>query len=969
MKKKGNGKKVISLMLAAMLAGGLTACADAEQTGGDINQNGTESTSSTGENTDNTENTVYALTEENTNKELTMNNQPEAPYWFPSTLLEWEPEEDEDFQFNVGTVPLAERADIDKLETVNATQNKETKVMALSIMNGSTSGNAPHGLNIMEANTFTYWQYVDTLVYWGGSSGEGVIVAPSADVIDAAHKNGVKVLGTIFMPQIAHGGKIEWLNDLLTKDEDGSYPVAEKLIEAAKAYGFDGWFMNQETGEVGADVADSYGMNQQKEEGAETLSVEHAERMQEFMAVFKEMAPELDMVYYDSMTSEGKMSWQNALTDKNISFLKDEEGNEAADSMFLNFWWTEDVLADRELVKSSAELAVENELDPYDLYAGIDLQSKGYDTDINWSLFEKPEGGTYTSLGIYCPSWTYFSSDMVQDFWKKENKLWVNAKGDPSAEITPSSDKEWRGISTYVVERTAITELPFITNFSTGNGYSFFKNGEQVSLLDWNNRSISDILPTYRYIIDNEEGNKLTADLDVADAYYGGTSMILRGDMTQGKNSTIKLYSANLPVTGDILFTTTAKAKGAEVSLNAVVTLEDGSGVILEGDKKVGSEWTTVNFDASGLSGKTIRTLSYRLTAEADTKGLQFRFGNITMAQVDAAQKTTVDKVQVVGKDFDEDGMYAGVRLSWEADVSAAYYEVYRINSDLSKSLLGVSNTTSFYINTLPRTDETGSSTFEVLPVNEMLEDGNPARTTMEWPDNSIPKAGFAADVTLLAPGEKVTFTSLCSQNTEDVTWSLPGSDQENAQGESITVAYQEEGVYNVTVKAENASGSSEAAVEGYIVVTEKAADGLSLLSMGAAAEADTYVNEKEAPEFAVDGDVTKKWCATGSAPHEITLDLGEIKAVGAVDISHAEAGGEGKDMNTKAYTILTSEDGVTFEEATNVTKNTAGITHDALAPVNARYIKVVINKPSQGSDSAARIYEIEVFGLTGALE
>ena len=65
--------------------------------------------------------------------------------------------------------------------------------------------------------------------------------------------------------------------------------------------------------------------------------------------------------------------------------------------------------------------------------------------------------------------------------------------------------------------------------------------------------------------------------------------------------------------------------------------------------------------------------------------------------------------------------MYAGVRLAWDSDVQTDYYEVYRINQDQSKSLLGVSNTNSFYINTLPRTDETNKSTFEVVPVSIMV--------------------------------------------------------------------------------------------------------------------------------------------------------------------------------------------------------------------------------------------------------
>lgn len=547
--------------------------------------------------------------------------------------------------------------------------------------------------------------------------------------------------------------------------------------------------------------------------------------------------------------------------------------------------------------------------------------------------------------------------------------MWVNGAGDPSVDVETKEDTEWKGVSTYVVERTALTELPFVTNFSTGNGYGFYKNGELISMLDWNNRSISDVLPTYRYIIEDGEGNKLSADLDVGDAYYGGNSIILRGTVKQGVPSTIKMYSADMPVSDNMTFTTTARSKGAEVALDAVLTLDDGSELILEGDKKVADAWTTVNYQTSELAGKTIKAISYRLTSDADSGSLQFRFGNITMIETDTVQIATVSNVQVLDSEFDEDGMYAGVRLSWDSDVESDYYEVYRINQDQTKSLLGVSNTNSFYINTLPRTDETNKSTFEVIPVNQLLAEGTGATVTMDWPDNSIPKAAFTADITLAAPGETITFQSQCSQNTDKVTWTLTGSDTETAEGDSVSVTYAEEGVYAVSIKAENASGSSEASKESYIVISEKASEGLVLLSQGAGTEADSYVNENEAPQFVVDGDYTKKWCATGSAPHEITLDLGAVKTVSAVDVYHAEAGGESADMNTKSYVILTSEDGTNFEEVRSVTRNTLGTTHDAFAPVKAQYVKLVVNKPTQGSDSAARIYEVEVFGLEETLE
>lgn len=963
-------KKWISILLAAAMTLGMTGCGGSgekepavettavEEEGQEnarVQETEAEEEETAGEEEqENAQAAQYSVTEENDNKELTMNRQPESSYWFPAGLLEWKAEEDEDLRFNVSSVPLAKRADLAELETVNSTQNKDTKVMAISIMNGSTSGNSPHGLNKMNANTFSYWQYVDLLVYWGGSSGEGLIVAPSADVVDAGHRNGVKVIGTIFMPQAAHGGKMQWLEDLLTRKEDGSYPVADKLIEVADVYGFDGWFMNQET--EGTDE--------------EPLTADHAARMQEFLSYYKEKAPELELIYYDSMTVDGKMDWQNALTEKNAAYLMNEDGEAVADEMFLNFWWTTEKLAGEELLKASAGLAKEKGIDPYDLYAGVDIQSNGYDTPVRWDLFENPEGGTYTSLGLYCPSWAYFSAGTVQDFWKQENKLWVNSKGDPSYEADVSGDDtQWRGVSTYVVERTAVTELPFVTNFCMGNGYGFYKNGQLISMLDWNNRSVSDILPTYRYIIENGEGNTLAADLDVGDAYYGGNSLILRGDVKEDTESVIKLYSADLDAQEQMIFTTAAKVRGPEVALDAVLALDDGSEVILEGDKKVGEEWTVVSYDAASLAGKTIKTISYRIKAGEDANGLQLRLGNITMAGPESFESASVSNVQVLDSEFDEDGMYAGVRLAWESDVDSEYYEIYRMNQDGTKSFLGVSNTDSFYINTLPRTDETNKSEFEVVPVNGLLEEGSGSAVVMDWPDNSIPKAAFTADVTLAAPGQTITFTSLCSQNTQKVTWTLTGSDTESAQGDTVSVTYPEAGIYGVSIKAENESGSGEASHESYIVITDSAAQGLALLSQGAGTEADTYVNDNEAPQFAVDGDISKKWCATGGAPHEITLDLGEVRSVSAVDISHAEAGGESADMNTKSYAIYVSEDGGAFEEVRSVTRNTAGTTHDTFAPVNARFVKLVVNKPTQGSDSAARIYEIEVYGLEAAME
>ena len=138
--------------------------------------------------------------------------------------------------YNVSSIELQKRVDKEKLQTVNNTQNKDTKVVALSIMNSNTSGNPTQGSNTFDSNTFSYWQYIDTLVYWGGSVGEGIIVPPSADVTDSAHKNGVEVLGTVFFPPMEYSGRLEWLDTFFTKDDEGNFIMVDRLIEDCRKH-------------------------------------------------------------------------------------------------------------------------------------------------------------------------------------------------------------------------------------------------------------------------------------------------------------------------------------------------------------------------------------------------------------------------------------------------------------------------------------------------------------------------------------------------------------------------------------------------------------------------------------------------------------------------------------------------------------------------------------------------------------
>lgn len=291
------------------------------------------------------------------------------------------------------------------------------------------------------------------------------------------------------------------------------------------------------------------------------------------------------------------------------------------------------------------------------------------------------------------------------------------------------------------------------------------------------------------------------------------------------------------------------------------------------------------------------------------------------------------------------------------------------MNQDGSISFLDVTPGTTSYINGLERNDDTNKTSFQVVPVRKDGQRGTASNVAvMDWPDNSLPKADFKASATLAAPDQEITFESLCSVNTETVEWEFPGASVETSTDTAPTVSYPAEGTYTVKVTAKNASGEAVAEKEGLITISSQVTGELTLLSQGKDTEATSFVNDNEAPPFAVDGDVTKKWCATGNPPHAITIDLGSVMAVSEVRIFHAQAGGESDTMNTKAYTILVSEDGEEFTEVAKVLKNTLGETSDTFRVANARYVKLSVDKPTQGSDTAARIYEVEVYGLEASL-
>ncbi|WP_017620410.1 endo-beta-N-acetylglucosaminidase, partial [Nocardiopsis gilva] len=555
---------------------------------------------------------------------------PEAAYWFPDSvpdgqpeegvvwrsLLDYRPQDDPDLPYNTATVPLAVR--VAPVGPHPGAPAGGARVQSL-VSFAPTSGNPSQGEWGARSASFyyalTYWSYLEELVFWGGSSAEGLILAPNAPVVDAAHRNGVRVLGTVFLPPIAYGGDLRWTRDLVRLDDaTGRYPVADKLAEVAQAYGFDGWFINAETAGGGTALADA---------------------MRGFLRHLRTTSA-LRVCWYDSMTTSGAIAWQNRLNDANEPFFHDA-GTPVAHTMFLNFDWTADGLAD------SAARATRLDRDPHELWAGVDVEARGYGTPVDWDALFAADPAGVTSIGFYRPEWTHTStpeSAPPGEFHRRDDRFWTGPSGDPAA---PAPSARWPGVSAHVADRCAVVAAPFGTVFNTGHGLRYAIEGRIVSDREWHHLGVQDVLPPRRWVRRGGDGG-VTVDFDFDAPFHGGNSLLcggitatpveidlypVRSAIAAGTDTVVELVHSGDPgTTVELAVAWTAPARPGEAPpyeyLSAPV------------EPIPGTSWSRSTFPLPGGHGRTLRALGVRLRSNSEggagAEGVRWRLGRLRLA-------------------------------------------------------------------------------------------------------------------------------------------------------------------------------------------------------------------------------------------------------------------------------------------------------------------------------------------------
>ncbi|KAL3876300.1 hypothetical protein ACJMK2_034164 [Sinanodonta woodiana] len=284
---------------------------------------------------------------------------------------------------------------------------------------------------------FYHWNYIDTFVYFS----HYFVTIPPPGWTNAAHKHGVCILGTVIT---------EWDDgkkncEIFLQTEESYKALANKLVQIAVYYQFDGWLINIEN----------------------IIQVNMIENLAGFVQYLTqkmhEAVPESLVIWYDSVISSGELKWQDQLNEKNRMFF------DACDGIFLNYCWNEEKLLNSKIFASAASRS-------YDVYVGIDVFGRGclggggYNTIKALTLVRNFS----LSAAIFAQGWVYETQGM-EKFTENENRFWSYLG--PHCHCRP------------------IKSLPLVTSFCQGYGQKYYLHGKAFSDSPWSNLSIQNMQP------------------------------------------------------------------------------------------------------------------------------------------------------------------------------------------------------------------------------------------------------------------------------------------------------------------------------------------------------------------------------------------------------------------------------------------------------------------------------------------
>lgn len=518
-------------------------------------------------------------------------------------LAQWSPDSELASSENISRQPLARRFDA----PLGEQQPGPARVLY-----------APDGMNnfanyldtqpVFNLYNFSHWSQIHVLNWFAGTA-EHTVQIPARPWVDTAHRNGVKVIGSVFLAVAQWGGNADTVETLLKQDDKGRFVFADKLIEIADYYGFDGWLINQETDLTAVkDDNNELVKDQRDPERGKAL----ATRMLRFMQYLTASAPaHMEIHWYDSMVADGQVRWQNELNQHNSRYLQGKV--RSSDAIFVNYWW------DQQKVKHSHQQALALARSPYDVFFGVDL----WPSRNAQRAFSRPQwldwlfdgGQPLTSIALFAPNFNYnfdgephtpafsqFDEDAsdVQAFYRAERRLFA---GDDLNPAIPEQSG-WQGLNAYLPGSSTLNSLPFITHFNTGHGRMRMDSGEKVGG-PWTQMAHQDILPSWQFAVYGNQSVTIDYDFDLA--YDGGSSLSIRAQRSTEK-ALIPLYQTAVVVSE------TSQLRVIQQGDNGLsVYLQTADGKQFDFALPASNQWQLSEFNLSDLAGQKIQRIGLRL--------------------------------------------------------------------------------------------------------------------------------------------------------------------------------------------------------------------------------------------------------------------------------------------------------------------------------------------------------------------
>ena len=281
------------------------------------------------------------------------------------------------------------------------------------------------------------WDMIDTFVYFS----HHLITIPPPCWIDSAHRNGVPVLGT-FITEWNSGRKL--CREIFSSSAS-ALKFASQLGAMARAYKFEGWLVNIENPLESASAVRgvrAWNSSVEFERGVREferdffiVSLTHVfisrekysntqtqvRHVLEFLRALRTIE-KCRVVWYDSVTTSGRVAYQNALTLENKDFF------DAAGEIFTNYRWR-----DARVPMLCAQRAGKDRA--CGVYMGVDVFGRGTFSGGGYNTTQAIETSLRAgvSSAVFAPGWVYESSashfeNGGETFTKRSNRFWSSIR-------------------------------------------------------------------------------------------------------------------------------------------------------------------------------------------------------------------------------------------------------------------------------------------------------------------------------------------------------------------------------------------------------------------------------------------------------------------------------------------------------------------------------------------------------------